>query len=209
MANKRIAFINGKGGVGKSTICALIAMALKHGGRRKVAIQDYDPQGTVTEMLTHSGNEDLIVSINSAGGNCDILLQDTPPALQSAAFATAVRNTDILVLVSTPSPADLFTTQDTVAKLEELHIPVSRTTLLWNKVKKNTRLAGTLDESARNLGIAQFGVRIIDRETYKAGLLLGWQALGSKARDEILSLALEIATLAEPASEKPGRRKKK
>ena len=43
----RIAFVNGKGGVGKTTCATLIAAALKDAGLA-VSIEDRDPQGSAS-----------------------------------------------------------------------------------------------------------------------------------------------------------------
>jgi chromosome partitioning protein len=48
---KTIAFINHKGGVGKTTVCAHLAYSLAHHHQRKVLAIDFDTQANLTEIL--------------------------------------------------------------------------------------------------------------------------------------------------------------
>lgn len=48
---RTIAFINHKGGVGKSTICAHLAYSLAHKHKRRVLAVDFDTQANLTEIL--------------------------------------------------------------------------------------------------------------------------------------------------------------
>jgi hypothetical protein len=69
----RIAFVNGKGGVGKTTCTTLLAAALKSAGQ-DVSIEDRDPQKSAT---TAAGTFELPVG---AGGWS---LSSTPPPISS------------------------------------------------------------------------------------------------------------------------------
>ena len=102
-----------KGGVGKSTVCLLLHEAFKKSGR-SVAIQDWDAQGTSNKSLGYIDGQRA-----EAATAYDILLFDTPPSLEHQATAAAVRSADVAVVVTSPSPADLWEADEAVRFVQE------------------------------------------------------------------------------------------
>src|SRR6266851_10022511 len=97
-----------KGGVGKSTVSLLLYEAFRHAGKT-VSIHDWDLQGTSTKAL------ELINGRNSElDRQAGIVIWDTPPSLDHTATATAVRNAEIVLVVTSPAPADIWEAEDAV-----------------------------------------------------------------------------------------------
>src|ERR1035441_8268004 len=105
----RIAFVNGKGGVGETTCATLIAAALKDAGLA-ISIEDRDPQGSAT---TAAGIFGLPV-----GAGESIVIMDTAPSIAAPETLDAIRTADLVILVTTPSPLDLATTAATAQRIQ-------------------------------------------------------------------------------------------
>ncbi|MEM7552796.1 MAG: ParA family protein [Cyanobacteria bacterium P01_A01_bin.84] len=119
---KVIAILNGKGGVGKTTTA--INLAATFAEKKKVLLVDADPQGSSSwwfgqgkkDMgfdLSSEINPQLLDSLRKIKGY-DLVVVDTPPALQSDALAAVVKSADYLVLPTPPAPMDLTVLIETV-----------------------------------------------------------------------------------------------
>ncbi len=184
-----IVFCNGKGGAGKTTLSALLGCALVDAGRR-VAIEDRDPQRTATRWIEETG-PGLEVAVKDQVYDATIV--DTPPRLDSPLLHEALRRADRVILVSSPSPADLWTSQDTVKVIRE-HYQGDKAAVLFNSVQRNTTLAKELPNLGARLDLTVLNRQIGRRQSYQHAMLLGWSALDAKAREEILQAAIEILT---------------
>jgi chromosome partitioning protein len=185
-----ITFCNGKGGAGKTTLALLLGCALADAGRR-VGILDRDPQKTATRWIETTKPPSLESAVD--GVTYDALIIDTPPRLDSALVHDSVRQADKVILVTSPSPADLWTSQDT-AQMIKLHHPNQKAVILFNQVQKQTLLARDLESLAVRIGLPTLRHTISRRQAYQHALVLGWKALDSGAREEALQVALEIIT---------------
>lgn len=184
-----ITLCNGKGGTGKTTLSVLLAQALAEAGR-SVALLDLDPQGTALNWLNEC--ESLKVAKYDRGSEYDAVFIDTPPRLDTLHKALASCN--IAVLVSSPSPADLWTTRDTAEAIKG-HMPDgSRLRILFNGVRNNTLLSRNLHDLAKRIGVKALQTTISRRQCYQHAALLGWQALDLAAKEELFKAALEIVT---------------
>ncbi|MCF3650826.1 ParA family protein [Synoicihabitans lomoniglobus] len=184
-----IVFCNGKGGAGKTTLSILLGCALADAGRR-VGLIDRDSQKTATRWLqeTESG-----VELAVAGETYDATIIDTPPRLESDAVHQSLREADRVVLVSSPSPADLWTSQET-SKVIQNHYRGKKAALLFNQVQRNTTLAREMPRLGERIGLAPLKCQVGRRQSYQHAMLLGWKALDAPAREEILQVSLEIIT---------------
>lgn len=180
-----ISFINGKGGAGKTTTAILVAMALREAGHA-AAVRDLDPQQTATRWL--ADNPELLDPA------APIQLLDTPPRLESADVAQAIRDADTVIVVSRPSPCDLFTSQDTATLIAKLNA-LEKTRLLFTNVREGTILARGLEQTAKEIGIKPLKVHLQLREAYQHAVLAGWKALTQEAREEAGRVALAIVTV--------------
>jgi chromosome partitioning protein len=185
-----ITLCNGKGGSGKTTLTILLGAAMAEAGHR-VAVLDTDPQKTATRWIEEIGG----LTLFEDGQSYTALLVDTPPRLDCKEFTDAVCRADVTIVVSSPSPADLYTSRDTVKVLEQLGVK-GRAHLLFNQVQAGTILSRDLEEMAERIGLPTLKNRMQRRQVYQHAVVAGWPSLGPEARAEVLRIALEITALA-------------
>lgn len=141
-----ITLCNGKGGSGKTTLSILLATALAEAGH-KVAVRDCDPQATASRWIAE--NERLQLAV--PGEHYDALIIDTPPRLDSAALRESLSVADAVILVTSPSPADLWTSRDTVSFLKTHFPKPGRARVLFNQVQTKTVLSRELADTPSRL----------------------------------------------------------
>jgi MinD-like ATPase involved in chromosome partitioning or flagellar assembly len=177
-----------KGGVGKSTLSLLLYEAFRHAGKT-VAIHDWDAQGTSTKAL------ELIDGRNpERDRKPGIVIWDTPPSLEHTATATAVRNADIVIVVTSPAPADIWEAEDAV-RFVRTRSPKAAVRVVFNKVRKATVLGRLVEESAKQVSAPALPVTLSGRECYQHAVAQGWKALDNAAREEVLQLAVALLSL--------------
>jgi chromosome partitioning protein len=177
-----------KGGVGKSTLSVLLYEALRQAGKT-VAIRDWDVQGTSSKAL------ELIAGGSPPNGfQPDIVIYDTPPNLDHVATGAAVRDADIAVVVTSPSPADVWEAETAVAFVRSRNRR-AEVRLLFNKVRRSTVLGRLVEESAKQVTAKALPVTISARECYQHAVAQGWRALDSAAREEVLQLTVSLLSL--------------
>jgi len=181
----RIAFVNGKGGVGKTTCSTLIAAAFQD-ARQRVSVDDRDPQLSSTTAAS-------IFDI-PLGEQGDIVIIDTAPSVHMPSTLDAIRTADLVVLVTTPSPLDLATTASTARWIDaERH--GGETRLLFNLVQTNNRFFDEMPVMAREIPFPAFQHCLIRRTAFQVAQLGGWKSLPKSCRIEVIELAMEIASL--------------
>lgn len=185
-----IAFVNGKGGVGKSTLCLLTALAMREAGKT-VAIDDRDPQKSVSGWVNQERDDIALVSEEQAWEG-EIRLVDTRPAIDDPSVHRAIRTADIVVMPCSPSPGDMTTAKATVEVVREFKSPESKAAMVLNMVKPGTVLAQEAPEILRSLGVPVLKTELPDRQSIQRAVLLGWPALDPKTQSTILTLALEV-----------------
>ena len=121
---KVIAILNGKGGVGKTTTSVNLAATFAEA--KKVLLVDADIQASASWWversengmgfdLSQETNPKLLSHLRKIKGY-DLVVVDTPPALQSEALAAVVKSADYLVLPTPPAPMDLTVLIETIKK---------------------------------------------------------------------------------------------
>ncbi len=181
-----IALVAKKGGVGKSTLAILLHEAFTHAGK-SVFVRDWDSQGTSTKALLQITG----APPGPQNGQPDILIYDTPPNLEHTATATAVRSADIVLVVTSPSPADIWESEDAVQFIRDRNMRAT-VRLVFNKVRKTTILGRLVEESAKGFSVPALPVTVSARECYQHALAQGWRALDGAAREEILQLTVAL-----------------
>ena len=192
-----------KGGSGKTTLAANLAVALSRAGH-SVALIDTDPQGSLGRwfMLRAEslGDPGMDFSTASAWGvsyetgklrkSHDITIVDTPPKAD-ADLRPALRAADLVLIPVAASHLDLWATEgvlDLVAR------EGGRALIVLNRMKAGTRLAEEIATAAAEtaaIATAQLGSRVAYAETLGQG---GSVAEGPKsaAQAELAVLAAEI-----------------
>lgn len=178
----KIAFINGKGGAGKTTASVMVCLALREAGH-DASIDDRDPQRTASLWLSKFPE---MLNPRSA-----IQIIDTAPRLDSSQVAATMKEADKIIVPCRPSPVDLWTTQDTVKLLNKLKC-LHKTRLLFNQVRPGTILSRDLTDTAETIGLKPFKISLSLRESYQHAVLSGWQALDRSAREEVTQVTLSI-----------------
>jgi len=121
---KTIVIASQKGGAGKTTLAAHLAVAADQGGLGPVVLIDTDPQGSLsawwnsreadTPALASANLVELSAKLDalaSAGFNLAVI--DTPPAI-TAAIRDVAKLADLVMIPTRPSPHDLRAVGSTV-----------------------------------------------------------------------------------------------
>ena len=191
----KITLLAKKGGVGKSTVSILLYEAFRQAGK-SVSIHDWDAQGTSSKSL------EQIHGKKHKMDNPSIVIYDTPPNLEHTATATAVRSADIVLVVTSPSPADIWEADNAVlfAKAKNSKASVR---VIFNKVRRATVLGRLVDESAKQVSVPALPVTLSARECYQHAVAQGWKALDGAARQEVLQLIVALLSPTVEATQSP------
>jgi chromosome partitioning protein len=106
-----------KGGTGKSTLTAHVAVAAAHAGAGPVAVVDTDPQGSLAAWWNQRAAETPLFAAVDVGRltehmtalqreGVNLVVLDTPPALLDTIRA-AIGVADVVLIPARPSPHDL------------------------------------------------------------------------------------------------------
>lgn len=176
-----------KGGAGKSTVSVLLHEALRQAGKT-VSIRDWDAQGTSSKAL------ELITGKPNASSDSQVIIYDTPPSLDHTATATAIRNATLVLVVTSPSPADIWEAEEAIQFAKKKN-PKAHVRVMLNKVRKSTILGKMVEESVQGLSVKPLPSVLSARECYQHAIAQGWKALDGAARQEVLQFALHLFTL--------------
>lgn len=177
-----------KGGVGKSMVALLLHESFRQAGK-SVAIHDWDVQGTSNKALALIGGQKADLKTTY-----DVLIYDTPPNLEHLATSYALQNADIVLVVTSPSPVDIWEANE-AAQFARAKKKDATVRLLFNKVQKGTILGRLMHESAKQVGVPALAATLSARECYKHAVGQGWKALDYVARAEVLELTVALLSL--------------
>ncbi|TCO72133.1 ParA family partition ATPase [Rhodovulum euryhalinum] len=197
-----------KGGSGKTTLAANLAVAFARRGLN-VGLIDTDPQGSLGRwFMTRiaSAEPDMDFSTASAWGveyetaklarDNDIVLIDTPPKADSD-LRPALRAADLVLVPVAVSHVDLWATEGVLdlARREDRAALV-----VLNRIKEGTRLAVEVADAAAELAATLATARLANRVAYAEtlGQGRGVQEAARKgpAAAEIAALADEVLAFA-------------
>ena len=195
-----------KGGAGKTTLAATLAVGFMRQGAR-VALLDTDPQGSLGRWFMtrreRLGDPGLEMSTASAWGvsyeseklrrQADVVIVDTPPKVDSD-LRPALRAADLVVVPVGASHLDLWATEGV---LDLCARERRRVAIVMNRVKAGTRLGAEVAQAAADLhaGIAKaaLGQRVAHAEAMGMGLAAQELPGAVAARREADALLAEIA----------------
>lgn len=184
--SQKIAFVNGKGGTGKTTLALLVAAVLKGRGQ-DVGIDDRDPQGNATAIAESFG-----IPIKSGG---EFTIIDTSPDIERPSTVQALREADLVVIVTRPEFFDLVSTLATAKVIQRERDPQAKTVVVFNQARPNTLIAREMLDAKGKIPFPTMKTVIQQRAAYSRANRFGWQTLPAAERADILELCIELLTL--------------
>jgi len=171
-----------KGGAGKTTLVAQLAVALAAAGRR-VACVDIDPQaslGAWAELRERAGAYRPIKVVASPGWKLDmtlgelarrydVVLVDSPPHAETEA-RVAVRAARLVLVPCQPSLLDVWATRATLelAKRERRSAAI-----LWNRLPPRGRIVDEAKAAAAEAGLEALATGLGNRSDFARSLHAG------------------------------------
>ena len=157
---KILVVANGKGGVGKTTTTMSLAGIFSE--RYKVLAVDADPQASLSwwmERERQKTNFDLVKETNPLIlgklrkiEGYELIIVDTPPALDSEALAAVLAAADYLLLPTPPAPMDLTALIQTVRQAV-LPVGVAHRVLLTRVDSRSSEEAREAQKTLKEVGI--------------------------------------------------------
>ncbi|MEQ9641729.1 MAG: ParA family partition ATPase [Alphaproteobacteria bacterium] len=211
MAGRVITIAQQKGGSGKTTLAAHLAVAWTQ-ARRRVALLDVDPQGSLGEWFERRearlGEDGIDLAFRTASGwgarreakalarDHDLVVVDTAPHADREA-RSAMENAGLVVVPVQPTPSDLWATQATLELATAERIGA---VMVLNRVPARARLTGEIEAALAEfdapLAKARLGNRVAFAESFGRGATVLETATSGTAADEVRALAEELQRLA-------------
>ena len=208
MAGKIITIAQQKGGSGKTTLAAHLAVAWSRKPGMRVAILDIDPQGSLGEWFEareeRLGEEAGNISFRTASGwgsrrearslarDHDFVIVDTPPKSDRDG-RPAMEAADLVAIPVQPSPVDLWATEPTV---EMAVAEGALAILVLNRVPPRARVTKEMADAMTEFGAKSAKARLGNRVAFAASMGQGSTVLetrlSAKAADEVEALAKEL-----------------
>jgi len=204
---KVISFSNQKGGSGKTTLSANLAVLWSNSGY-KVAVIDADAQNSLTYWLEarkkYYGDEptgidsytfdlrNLKEELKTIKRKYDFIIIDSPPSITFETIQI-VRSSDLIFVPVQPSPLDLMATIPflNLAKDER-----KKTTIILNRVMPRAKLTEAMILRLRYAGAkiarSRISGKIIYAETFSVGRGVVDISVNSEASKEIINVGNEI-----------------
>lgn len=204
MLAKIITIAQQKGGAGKTTMAAHLAVAWAASGKRRVAVIDTDPQGSLSmwyKMRETRGSEGVAnltfatisgwrvrSEIDRLKYTHDLIIIDSPPHTDAEA-RTAIRAADLVVVPLQPSPMDVWATSATIQICKQERVPVK---MVLNRVHPQAKLTEAVSGEMVGLTANRFGNRVAFAGSLMQGYGVTEYAPNSPAAEEVRALAKEI-----------------
>ncbi|WP_417684322.1 ParA family partition ATPase [Roseibium sp.] len=208
MTGKILTVAQQKGGSGKTTLAAHIAVALSRIGGKSVAILDVDPQGSLGTWFeareTAYGEDATGLEFRTASGwgarrearsmarDHDFVIIDTPPKTDADA-KPAMEAADLVVVPIQPTPVDLWATEQTIRLAEREDTPAI---LILNRVPPRAALTGEMADAIAASGYSTLTARLGNRTGYASSMGSGHTVMETqptgKAAQEVDALIAEL-----------------
>ncbi|WP_150523438.1 ParA family partition ATPase [Roseibium sediminis] len=208
MSGRILTVAQQKGGSGKTTLSAHLAVALARKTGEPVAILDVDPQGSLgtwyeaRENTFGEDNTGLCFRTASGWGarrearslarSHGFVVIDTPPKTDTDA-RPAIEAADFVFVPVQPTPVDVWATEQTIELAAREKTPAI---LVMNRVPPRAALTAEMDEAIRSSGYEAFASRLGNRTSFAASMGQGAtvmeEAPSSKAAEEMDALIKEL-----------------
>ncbi len=209
-----VAFLNHKGGVGKTTLALHVAGAWAAKGKRIVVV-DTDSQGSALDWSEQRAKEGLPRLFGVLGLARDTLHVEAPEIARgvnhvvidgSCRIALLMRSAmlaaDLALVPTQPSPFDGWASSETLRLLHEARLfrPQLIARFILNRCGARTLIASEIaDALARHEPpalAARVGQRVAFAESARTGRLVSEVPRGEQAAREVSALAAEIERIA-------------
>ncbi|MDE3188299.1 MAG: AAA family ATPase [Acidobacteriota bacterium] len=203
----KIAILNQKGGVGKTTLAVNLAASLSRAGSRVLLI-DADPQGSALDWAAARQSEPLFPvaglpkptlhrDLGQLGQGYDYIIIDGPPRVADLA-RSAIMAADLVLIPVQPSPYDVWAADEVVKLLDEARIfkPGLQAAFVVNRKIVNTALGRDVRDALATYSPPALGAAICQRimfaESAAQGLAVYEVEPDGPAASEIEALREEI-----------------
>jgi chromosome partitioning protein len=209
MPGKVITVAQQKGGSGKTTVAAHLAVALARLDGLSVALLDVDPQGSLGEWFEarerRLGEKNTGMGFRTASGwgarreamglarDYDVVVVDTPPKSDLEA-KPAIEAASLVAVPIQPTPIDFWSSAATLKIVAREAVPAL---VVVNRVPARARMSDQMIEAITGLGSDVAAARIGNRVAFAASMGEGSTVMedapASKGAAEIYALAREIS----------------
>ena len=211
LRDRRVLFVGGKGGVGKTTLSVNIAAALAHSGARVLLI-DADPQGSSLDWSAAREGDPIFSvvglprasvhkEIGQVGQGYDHIIIDGPPRVTDLA-RSAIMASDLVLIPVQPSPYDVWAADEVVKLIQEATVYKEnlKSAFVVNRKIANTAIGRDVGEAlaAYEMPILTSTVtqRVIYAEAAAQGKAVFEIDTAGPAAAEIAALVAEILEFA-------------
>ena len=201
---KTLVIASQKGGAGKTTIAAHLAVMAGSAGHGPVALIDTDPQASLAKwwnkreaptpvfsVATAQGLRDHLAALAASGVRLAII--DTPPAV-TATIRAVIAEADLVLMPTRPSPLDLEAVGATVQLAEAAG---RRMVFVINGAANRARITGDAAVALSQHGTVA-PVTLYQRTDFASSMIDGRTAQeidpASKAADEVARLWAYVST---------------
>ena len=183
-----IAFVNKKGGSGKTTLTCALGMYLAERAGKRVAIQDMEVNGGSSSFVEHAEHPNLVLYEN--GREYDYVIIDTQGSSDADELQEVEAFADFVIVPFRFTPLEIAKVQETEALLK--HPEKAR--LLFTRVSVNTSAWRDHESYLSAFTLKPLKSYIRQLTAYEYFLVDGWKALGRDAIEELEALAWEVTT---------------
>lgn len=208
MTGKIITIAQQKGGSGKTTIAAHLAVSMMLRGAFPVAVLDVDPQGSLGSWFEAReaalGERGTGLSFRTSSGwgarrearnlarDHGIVILDTPPKTDSD-VRPSIEVADLVLVPIQPTPVDLWATELTLTMADREDTPAM---LVFNRVPPRAALTAEMQAAIADSQFPLAEARVGNRTAFAASMGRGRTVVetepGSKASAETDALLAEV-----------------